>query len=66
MFGAFLAGLAGFAWAISCTAGYHFGTTLIAVFSVYAAILLAYACWRRIVQRLRVARARKASEANRG
>ena len=39
MFGAFLAGMAGFAWVISSTAGYHFRTTLIAVFNVYAVIL---------------------------
>jgi hypothetical protein len=63
MFGAFIGGLAGFSGAISSAAGYHFGTTFLAVVSGYAVLLMAYVGSRRIAQKLRVARARQSSEA---
>jgi len=65
MFGVFLAGLAGFAWAVSRTSGYHFGATFLTVVAVYALVLLTYACSRRIAQSLRVARAQSSSDGNR-
>lgn len=47
--------LAGFAWLVSAFRGYHFGRTLLAIVCVYAALLLAYACYRRASQKLRAA-----------
>jgi hypothetical protein len=65
MFGSFLAGLAGFAWAASRMSGYPFGATFLAVVAVYALVLLTYACSRRIAQRLRGARAQRSSDVDR-
>ncbi|HUE20149.1 MAG TPA: hypothetical protein VMQ86_00615 [Bryobacteraceae bacterium] len=55
----FLGGLAVFAWVISDMGGYHFGPTLLAVVDIYVMVLLMYACFRRITQKVRVARAQK-------
>ena len=33
---------------IAAVAGYHFGQTLLAVVGVYVAVLLLFACFRRI------------------
>jgi hypothetical protein len=46
--GTFLGLLAGLAWMIAAVAGYHFGQTLLAVVGVYVAVLLLFACFRRI------------------
>lgn len=43
----------------SLMGGYPFGRSLAFVFGTYLAILLAYACYRRLVQRVRVTRAKR-------
>jgi hypothetical protein len=55
--------LVGFAWAVSTGGGDHFGLTLLVVVSIYAAVLLTYACYRRAAQKLRTARAKKSGVA---
>lgn len=52
----FLAGLAGLAWVVSASGGYHFGFTLLVVVGAYVALLLAYVCYRWAAQKVRVAR----------
>jgi hypothetical protein len=44
MLGAFLGGLAGYAWGIAAVGRYPFRPTLLTVVSVYVAFLLTYAC----------------------
>jgi len=60
-----VAALAAFAWVVSMIGGYRFGASLLVTFGAYMVILLAYACPRRIVQKMRIARAGKSPEVNR-
>lgn len=60
----FLAGLAGFAWAISWVAGGRFWTTFGGVVAAYIVLLTTYVCWRRVAQKIRLVRARRFSQTN--
>jgi hypothetical protein len=57
--------LAALAWVVSAMGGYRYGASLLATVGGYVVILLAYACSRRIVQKIRSARVRKLHEVNR-
>jgi hypothetical protein len=41
---------------VAKSGGYHFGFTLLVVVGAYVALLLAYVCYRRAAQKVRVAR----------
>lgn len=59
MFANFLAALVGISWVASRMGGYSLGHALAFVFGTYLGILLAYACYRRLGQRVRLARAKR-------
>jgi hypothetical protein len=59
-----LGGLAGLAWVVSASGGYHFGSTLLIVVGAYVAFLLTYACYRRVAQRFKSASGKKSRNAN--
>jgi len=61
----YFAGLAAFAWVVSTMRCCRFGAGLLGAFGAYAVILLAYACSRRVVQKIHIARARNPHEVNR-
>jgi hypothetical protein len=51
----FLVGLAGLAWVVSALGGYHFAFTFLVIVGAYAALLLAYVCYRKASQKVREA-----------
>ena len=63
MFASFLAGLVGLAWIVSSVGGYRFGSTVLAMVSLYIALLLAYAFYRRLAHRIRSEKTRWTQQA---
>jgi hypothetical protein len=59
-----LGGLAGFAWVVSASGGYHFGSTLLIVIGTYVALLMTYSCYRRVAQEFKSTSGKKSHDAN--
>jgi hypothetical protein len=59
-----LGGLAGFAWVISASGGYYFGSTLPIVIGADVALLLTYACYRSVAQKFKSTSGKKSRDAN--